>query len=144
MAFPRNGFVSVALELRSYLTVRIRIMTSPASRSQLLSASGTPQRLHDKVVGAAVVPNIVQRANVRMIELRDGARLAFEARLQVWAGHQRRVQDFDGNGAVKPGVARPIDVAHATGANRRDDLIGSQTGSRNQSHFSPLRKVCEL
>lgn len=40
-------------------------------------------------------------------------------------GKQRR-QDLDRNLAVQPLVARPVDLAHAPGANRRDDLIGAK------------------
>src|ERR1041384_1427896 len=97
---------------------------------------------HDEVVGTVVVvPNIVQCADVRMTELRDGACLAFEACLQVWTSHQRRFQSLDGDRAIKPCIAGAIHLAHAAGANWRDDFIGTQSGSRIQSHFSPLKKA---
>ena len=61
-------------------------------------------QLHHEVVGAFVIPDVVKRADVRVVELRQRARLAFEARAQVVARRQPRGQHLDRD--VAPGRDR--------------------------------------
>ena len=61
--------------------------------------------------------DVVERADVRMIERRDRARLALEALAQLRVGRERRRQDLDRDRAVEPRVAGAVDFAHAAGAN---------------------------
>ena len=55
----------------------------------------------------------MDRADVRVIECRKEARLAFEAGEPFRIGRERARQHFDGDVAAKPGVARPIHLAHS-------------------------------
>src|SRR5262245_57885894 len=72
---------------------------------------------------------------MRMVERRNGSRLAFEALADlgplsgVWRKH------LDGDGAVQPRVARFVHLTHAAGAQRRDDLVGSQKSSGGKRHI---------
>src|SRR5262252_620057 len=43
-------------------------------------------------------------------------------------------ENFNGNAAIKPSVARSIHLAHATRANRRNDLMGTESGARGERH----------
>jgi hypothetical protein len=40
--------------------------------------------------------------------------------------------DLEGHVAAKPRIGRPIHLAHATCAKRRDDLIGSERATWNE------------
>ena len=71
--------------------------------------------------------DVEQRADVRMIERRDRARLALEAVAKLRVGRERRGEDLDRDGAIEPRVARAIDLAHAARADERDDFIGAET-----------------
>ena len=46
-------------------------------------------------------------------------------------------EDLDGDVAVELRVARAVDLAHAARAERREDLVGTETGSGDESHFAP-------
>ena len=82
--------------------------------------------LEHEEVDAVLMPDVVQRADVRMIERRDRARLALEALAQLRIRRERRRQDLDRHRAIEPRIARPIDLAHATRADERDDFIGAE------------------
>jgi hypothetical protein len=73
------------------------------------------------------MPDVIERADVRMIQRGNGMGLAVKAfaELRV-AGHVRR-QDFDRDRAIETGIPRFVDFAHPAGAERRDDFIRTQT-----------------
>ena len=78
--------------------------------------------LHHEVVG----PDVVQRANVRVIQLRDGSRFALEAlaeRAQVL---------LDCDDAIQASVAGFVDLAHAAGANGGEDLVRPESEAGRQ------------
>ncbi len=78
--------------------------------------------------------DVEQCADVRMIERRDRARLAFEAVAQLRVGGQGRRQDLDGHAAIKPRVARPVDFAHAPCAERAQDFVRTEPGAGCEAH----------
>src|SRR5438105_4809288 len=78
--------------------------------------------------------DVVQRADVGMVELRDRARLAVEAGLHVGSGGEGGVEDFDGDDAVEAGIARSVDLAHAAGADAVEDLVRAEPGAGSQGH----------
>ena len=47
-------------------------------------------------------------------------------------------QDLDRDLAPGPSVPRAIQIAHAAGAERRDDLVGAKVGSKTQRHPQTL------
>ena len=59
----------------------------------------------------------------------DGLGLALEARQGVGVGSERLRQHLDGDVPVELPVARPIDLSHAPGAERREDLVGAEACS---------------
>ena len=65
-----------------------------------------------------------------MMEARNSTCFSLEALLQVIATGDMRGKNFDGNFAIEPRIACPIDLAHAARADRRNDLIWPQEGSR--------------
>jgi hypothetical protein len=65
---------------------------------------------------------------VRMIQLRDGARLALEPVAEVFPG------DFDGDDAIQPSVASFIDFAHPARANGRKNLVRPEALTGGKRH----------
>lgn len=61
---------------------------------------------------------VLQRADVRVAEVRDALRLALESLAELWSVGQERRQDLDGDGPIQAGVGGAIHLSHATGANR--------------------------
>ena len=104
--------------------------------SQSVGKSLAFQVLHDQEVGACgrIVPNIVQHADMRMLQRRDGARLALETLFQLRAGSQARRQNLDRDCAVESGIPRPIHFAHSARTQRKLDFVGAKFRARGQSH----------
>jgi hypothetical protein len=71
---------------------------------------------------------------VRVVERGDHARLALESRARVGVAGNVRRQQLDGDAAIEPRVARPVDVAHATRADRCDDLVRPKPSARFEVH----------
>jgi hypothetical protein len=84
--------------------------------------------------------DVVQRADVRMIQRRDRARFTVEAVAQLRIGRERRWQNFDRDRAIEPRVARPIHFAHPARANERDDFVDTKLRSCWQSHA--VKRLC--
>ena len=84
--------------------------------------------------------DVVERADVRMIERRDRARFALEAVAELRIGRELRRQNFDRDRAIEARVARPIDFAHAARANERDDFIDAKLRSSRQGHA--VNRLC--
>ena len=68
-----------------------------------------------------------------MIQARDAASLTFEPRPGVRVTCQLRREDFDGDRAIEPCVARTIHLTHASGAEQFNDLEGAQPTARRES-----------
>ena len=91
----------------------------------------------------------VDGADVRMIERRQQLRLALEARHALGIIGQRRGQQLQRDVAAERGIAGAIDLAHAAGAEQRDDLVraedrawhhGLSVVPRHDAPQSPLRQ----
>ena len=74
----------------------------------------------------------VNRGDIGMVQRREQLRLALESRDAIRVGHKGVGEDLDRDVATELRVARAIDLAHAAGAEWRDDFIGpeSRTGSK--------------
>src|SRR5262249_49905310 len=64
----------------------------------------------------------------------DGLRLAFETLLRLGAVRKVRREDLDRDRPLEPRVARLVDLAHASGADRGQDLVGTEASSRSERH----------
>src|SRR5262249_30135261 len=93
------------------------------------------QELHDEVLDAILVADVVERADVRMRELGDRLRLPFEPLPYILAPGEMLRQDLDCNRALQPRVPRLVDLAHPSRANGREDLVGSESGAGRESHL---------
>ena len=68
-----------------------------------------------------------------MIQRREGLRFAHQAVTSGCIARQFRGQDLDRDAAAKQAVARLVHLSHATGAERADDVIGTEAIARAQS-----------
>jgi hypothetical protein len=94
---------------------------------------------HEEVTFVLVRPqrfaaDVVQHANVRMVEPGDGARLTLEPLTRVDVARNVGTQDFEGDKAIEPPVLRTIDFTHAAGSKRSLDLIWPESSARGQCH----------
>ena len=78
--------------------------------------------------------NIMQDANVRMIQAGDGLRFLLEALAQCRIIGKVRGKDLDGDDAAQARVPRTVHLAHPARAERRDDLIRPQFCPVCKSH----------
>ncbi len=101
----------------------------------LLDAERTVQRgalhvLEHQIAGA----DIVDLADVRMIQRRNCPRLLLEAADAIRVGGKRLGENLDRHVATKTRVARAIHLAHAAGADQRDDFIRADLRAQREWH----------
>ena len=88
--------------------------------------------LHHQVVRA----DVVEDADVRMAQRRDGARF-LEKTLAVTA-----VERLDGHRSAEAGVDGLVDLAHATRAQHGHDFIRTEAGTRSQRQCEGTIILC--
>ena len=101
---------------------------------EMLAQRPALQELGHRVRRSLVRSEVVDRQDVRMGKRRDRFRLALETRERARVGGHRLRKDLDGDVAVESAVARAINLSHASGAQRRQDLVGTEAGSARESH----------
>ncbi len=82
--------------------------------------------LHDEIIQARFVAHVEQRTDVRVREARDGLRLALESLAQIGPLGEVGRQNLDRDDTLEPRVERLVHLAHAAGAERGSDLVGSE------------------
>lgn len=95
----------------------------------LLDRHRTAQRdavevLHDQEVHAVLTANVMERADVWMIERRNRARFAFEALACSRIVGDARGQHLYRDRAIESAVARAVDITHSTGPMRGPSKYG--------------------
>ena len=80
---------------------------------------------------------VVQHADVRMIQARDGLCFALEPLLANWIRGELRWQDLDRDGALQPCVAGAIDFTHPADAELRRDFIRAKFCAWSERHRLP-------
>ena len=90
--------------------------------------------LHDQKVHAVVLTDVIQRANVRMAEAGDHSRFALESLAQLDPMQNLLREHLHRNGPVEPNIPGPIDLAHASRAERGLNLVRAKTGTRADGH----------
>src|SRR5258708_5222744 len=104
-----------------------RITNLRGIADRLIDREGAPQRravyiLHHEVIGA----DIVQSADMRMIQCRDGTRFPLKMPAKPARGN------LDSNFAVEPGIHCPVDRTHSARADKRFDRIRTELGARRE------------
>ena len=85
------------------------------------------QVLHNQEVEAVMTADVVERADVRMIESGNRAGLALETTAELQIGADVPSQNFDRDGPLQAGISRTIHLTHAAGAQGGDDLVNRPT-----------------
>jgi hypothetical protein len=80
----------------------------------------------------AKAADVVDREDVRVIERGRGQRLLLESPQPVRVRREVRRQHLDRDITPEPGVGGAVHLAHAAGAERRDDLVVPEAGPRGE------------
>ena len=75
-----------------------------------------------------------------MVQRRGGAGFLLESMEAVGVGGERDGQDLDRHVTTQPRIARAIDLAHAAGADDRDDFIGAEPLAGGEGHYRFLTR----
>ena len=95
------------------------------------------EQLHDEIRRPGLFANVVQRADVRMGELRDRAGLTIEAFAELRIGRERLRKDFDRDRAIEPRVAGFVHLAHAAGPKGGHNLVRAEAGAGGEGQLLP-------
>ncbi len=109
--------------------VRHRQRTLDESRLQRLAF----KQFHHQEVDAILLPDVVERADVRMAQRSDGARFVLEAFARSRIVRDVRRQDLDRDRAAEPRVARLVHFAHPAGAKGRHDFVGAEPAAGGEN-----------
>src|SRR6185369_2058032 len=92
------------------------------------------QAFHHQIVDSIMVTYVVESADVGMVQGRDRARFAVESLPGLRIFGKTRGKNLDGNDAVEPCIQSTIHLAHAASSKRRLNLVGSESGTGDESH----------
>ena len=90
--------------------------------------------LHDQVINAILVADVVEDADVGMIEAGDGLRFAFEPLAEYGVPGKVRGQNLNGDGSIETRIFGAIHFAHPTRADGRHNLVGSKSRPVGEMH----------
>ena len=113
---------------------RKRLLRRQRAARQELAETRAVHELHGDPRHAVREAHVVDRDDVGMVQGRGGARLLLEAAQTLFVRGHRLRQDLDGHFPAEAAVPGPIDLAHPTRADRRDDLVGPEPGTGDESH----------
>ena len=100
--------------------------------SEALGQRGAFDQLHHDAADVVGVLDAVDVRDVRVIERGEDLRLAREPRQPLAVAGEAGRQHLDGDVALQAVVARAIDLAHAAGPDRSDDLVVTECRARRQ------------
>jgi hypothetical protein len=112
--------------LRGFRGYAIELIEAQGPLAELRGQGMPVNELHDEVGSPIVLADIVQSADVRMIERGGGLRLTLEADSEILALSFGGVDDFDSDRPAKPDVASSIDLPHGAFAEQAFELIGTE------------------
>jgi hypothetical protein len=93
--------------------------------------------LEDEEVDAALGADVVEHADVGVLEGGDGAGLPLEACPADRVRGEVRGEDLEGDGAAEAGVAGLLNLAHAPGPEKAEDLVRPEASARLERHGRP-------
>src|SRR5207244_4509099 len=110
------------------------------------AAQDLPERLsihelHGDVEGGVRGADVVNRDDVRMAQRRGGSGFLLEALAAVGVRGELAGQHLDGDLAAQPRIPCAVDLSHASGAQRREDLEGPKPGTRRQRHVKNSDRI---
>src|SRR5262245_17489694 len=139
---------SVAVRLvervRDLRRIAQRLVDRQAPAREAVAERLAFEQLHHQEADAVLLTDVVQRADVRVVQAGDGAGLTLEALAQIWIGREMLGQHFDRDEAIEPAIARSVDLAHAARAKWRHDLVWAERGTGRQRHGRICRELYRL
>src|SRR5438445_4492245 len=97
-----------------------------------LSQRFTFEVFHHQEIGVVLLTDVVKRADMRMVQAGNGARLPHKSLMYFRAIGKISSQYLDGYKALQPAICSLVDLAHAAFAQERQDLIRPQLGTVHQ------------
>jgi hypothetical protein len=94
--------------------------------------------LHHQELDAVLSSNVVQHANVRMIQAGDRLRLAFKTLPQSWVIRKLLRKNLDGDRAVQTRVARAVHLSHSARSEWRNNLVWPESSAGGQCHSGQI------
>jgi len=98
----------------------------------------TLQVLHPQEIDAVILTDVVESADMRMIQRGDGAGFALKPRDQAGplfrALPQIRAEHLESDGAIQTAISRAVHFAHTAGAKQSGDFVRPQSGSVGKRH----------
>src|SRR5262249_27823550 len=137
IAVDDAGIVGGVERLRDLNAERDQRVKGQRPRIEQLLQRAAAQQLHHQVRAASavfVVPDVVDGADVRMVQGGGGARLALEPRQVRARLGERRREELEGDLALELQVVRMVDLAHSTNAQKAGDLESPDSGAGVQRH----------
>ena len=105
-----------------------------AARRQHSGERPSLDQLHREEDGRARVFDGMDSDDVRVVERGHGERLAREALAAIGIRGRDVGQHLEGDLALQPRIARPIDLSHPAGAEQRHDFVRTEPGARVKRH----------
>ena len=88
-------------------------------------ASVSPSRYSiTKIINAVLMADVVEGADVRMIQAGDGLCFALESLAQFGTVRKMSGKNLDGNDAIEAGIAGFINLAHSARTDSGEDFVG--------------------
>jgi hypothetical protein len=89
---------------------------------------------HDERRRRRLLLEAVNLGDMRMVERGERFRFALEPHQPIGVAGNRFGKDLESDFAIEDRIADAIHLAHAAGANQRDDLVDANAGARGQRH----------
>jgi hypothetical protein len=99
------------------------------TRSQEIGKRVAFEVFHDNVVNAVLGSDVVQSADVGMVQVRDGAGFAFEASSGLDVGRDLWKQNLDGHPATESYILCSVHFTHAACAKKGVEAIRADFGA---------------
>jgi hypothetical protein len=96
-------------------------------------------QLEHEIRAAPGLVHLVDLRDVGMVQGREDPRLALEAPQAILVGRQRVREHLDRDLALQPRVLRAVDLAHASGTERAEDLVLGEPVAGGEGHVPGLR-----
>jgi hypothetical protein len=106
------------------------LLPGDRARFELLAQRLAFQQLHDGVGDAVLRPEIVDREDVWMRKRRDRLRLALEPGQRIGIRSDGLGKHLDRDVPIQLHIPRPVHLPHPARAERREDLVGPEAGTR--------------
>ena len=82
--------------------------------------------------------DVVDGDDVGIVERGRSLGFALESRQVRGIGREIRRKHLDRHAPIEPGIARRVDFPHSACADRRQDFVGAEPGTRCESHVAAL------